>query len=102
MGKNKQGAGGDPLERLGAMIDEKINAAFNSRDQAAREEKDPWARIEGMIDRAVGKHFAEFRRGLEESDDEPQGGDQGAGGRRPRGEKPDDGDGGVLRVLGLG
>lgn len=56
----------DPLERIGKLIDDRISAAFNDRDRRAAEEKDPWARLEGMIDRAVSRHFEAFGQGLEE------------------------------------
>lgn len=96
MGKSKQ-QGGDPLERLAQMIDEKISSAFDSRDRQAKEASDPWARIEGIIDRSVSKHFEAFARGLEEGGDDEEGGQS----RKPRVVKGEKEEGGGLGILGL-
>jgi len=56
----------DPLDKLANLIDEKIKSAFDDRDRSEKEASDPWARVEGIIDRAVGKHFEAFAKGLEE------------------------------------
>jgi len=57
----------DPMEKLARMMDERIAAAFEGQDRKAKEEKDPWARLEGMIDRAVAKHVAALGEDAEES-----------------------------------
>lgn len=77
----------DPLEKLATMIDDRIEKAFAGRDQKQKEEKDPWARLEGMVDRAVAKHFQAFGEGL---------GDGGAAG-----EDDEEGDRPKLGILGL-
>jgi hypothetical protein len=84
----------DPIERIGQMIDEKISAAFEGRDQKDKEAKDPMARLEGMIDRAVGKHFEAFAKSLEEAE---AAGDTGKSKEKPA----DDDEGGILKVLGF-
>jgi hypothetical protein len=56
----------DPLDKLANLIDAKIKEAFEDRDRSQKEASDPWARVEGIIDRAVGKHFEAFSQGLEE------------------------------------
>ena len=56
----------DPMEKLARMMDERIAAAFEGQDRKAKEEKDPWARLEGMIDRAVSKHVAALGEGAGE------------------------------------
>ena len=81
-GKTKE----DPIEKLGRMIDEKIDAAFAGRDQREKEAKDPWARLEGMIDRAVAKRFDLFAQGLddeggEDKDDDKDDKDDKGGGQ---------------------
>jgi hypothetical protein len=84
----------DPIERIGQMIDEKISAAFEGREQKEKEAKDPMARLEGMIDRAVGKHFEAFAKNLEEAEAADVAGKSK--------EKPaDEDDGGILKVLGF-
>jgi len=70
----------DPLEKLGRLIDEKVTAAFETRDRTQREKDDPWARLEGLIDRAVARHFDELARSLEAEEEE----DGGGSARRPR------------------
>lgn len=84
----------DPMEKIADLIQAKIDEAFSSRDRKATEDKDPWARIEGMISRAVdgavGRHFEEFAKGIEGAD----GDDKGKGGR-------DDEDRPKLGILGL-
>lgn len=69
----------DPVAKLAAMVEKQINDAFERRDRSSAEEKDPWKKIEGLIDRAVGKHFDEFRRGLEDPE-EDEDKDKGEGG----------------------
>jgi hypothetical protein len=83
----------DPIERIGKMIDERISAAFEGRDQSEKEAKDPWARLEGMIDRAVGKRFDLFAQSLEGGDDEAK--------AKEKPEDEGDSGGGLLKVLGL-
>lgn len=86
------------MEKLAALIDERIGAAFEARDRKAQEEKDPWARLTGEIDRAVAKHFAALGDGIEE-------GKRREG--RPSGRAQDDDDEGdgdsplKLGILGL-
>jgi len=79
----------DPLERLLKTIDDRIEAAFTSRDQRANEEKDPWAKLAGIIDRAIDKRFAELGEGVEE------------GKRKLKGDNPDDEERPKLGILGL-
>lgn len=90
MGKQK-----DPLERLGDLIDQKISSAFDSRDRAAREKDDPWARIEGIVDRAIAKRLDAL---LEDEDDDEDAGQTGGGRRRS---SKDAGDEPKLGILGL-
>lgn len=86
----------DPIEKLGKMIDEKITQAFESRDRASREEKDPWAKIEGIVDRAVSRHFENFAKGLEEGERRER--SSGGGGKNDE----DQGEGrDFLSVVGL-
>lgn len=73
----------DPAEKIQRMISEGITAAMGERDRTEREAKDPWARIEGMIDRTIAKHFESFAKGLEEGMD--------TGGKDKA--KPDEGEG---------
>lgn len=80
----------DPLDKLADLIDEKIKAAFDDRDRSQKEASDPWARIEGIIDRAVGKHFEEFGKGLEEGEERER--------KAPTERKAG---GGFLKALGL-
>jgi hypothetical protein len=82
----------DPIERIGRMIDEKVSAAFEGREQKDKEAKDPMARLEGMIDRAVGRHFEAFAKSLEEAE-----AGEADGGKV----KEKDDDGGILKVLGF-
>jgi hypothetical protein len=84
----------DPIAKIGAMIEEKIAAALAGRDRTEAEAKDPWARIEGLIDRTIAKHFEEFAKGLEEGS---------AGAAESRGKKGDDAedDGKVLGIFGM-
>lgn len=56
----------DPLERLLKTIDERIEAAFSNRDRKSKEESDPWAKLEGIIERAIDKRFADLDAGVEE------------------------------------
>jgi len=70
----------DPAEKIQRMISEGITAAMGERDRTEREAKDPWARIEGMIDRTIAKHFEAFAKGLEEGMDSTGGKDKDKGG----------------------
>jgi hypothetical protein len=80
----------DPVEKLARMIDEKLKAAFDERDTRDRESKDPWARIEGMIERGIGKAVTKREdQGAKPKDDEGPGEDEGEQRRGP------------LEVLGL-
>jgi hypothetical protein len=84
----------DPMEKIQSMIAKSIEEALSGRDRKEAEAKDPWARIEGIIDRAVGKHFEEFAKGLAEGDD--------SGGKSKRGGDADhDEDAPKLGILGL-
>lgn len=70
----------DPIEKIGQLIDERIKAAFEGRDQSEREAKDPWAKLEGVIKRAVDDRFEMFAKSLESEagkDDDESGGDKG-------------------------
>src|SRR5258708_2967122 len=64
----------DPIQKIGAMIEEKIAAALAGRDRTEAEAKDPWARIEGLIDRTISKHFEEFSNALHEGSAAGRGG----------------------------
>lgn len=85
----------DPLEKIAQLIDERVKAAFEDRDQRQREEKDPWARIEGIVDRAVGKRLAALI--------EDEGEEGTRTGRKPKIEKADsdEEDKPLLGILGL-
>ncbi len=87
----------DPIEKIGRMIDEKIKDAFAGRERTETEAKDPWARLEGIVDRAVDKHFKAFADAL---DEEEAGGSSSSsgGGKRKRGDD-DEGDGKILGGL---
>lgn len=75
----------DPLERLLKTIDDRIEAAFANRDRKAKEDSDPWARLEGIIERAVDKRFADLDAGLEEGKRrEGKGGGNGDGEEKPK------------------
>lgn len=74
----------DPMEKIAELIQAKIDEAFSSRDRKASEEKDPWARLEGMIDRAVSKHFDLFRQGIEDAGDGDEKGGKGGDEERPK------------------
>ena len=67
----------DPMERISKMISDQVEAAFKSRDTKAAEEKDPWAKLSGMVqravDEAVGRHFEELGKGLDEETEEKPG-----------------------------
>lgn len=85
----------DPIEKIGKLIDDRISAAFANRDQSEREKSDPWARLEGAIDRAVDKRLKAFMEELEGDEGEETGG-------KPRVVKNDDEGGeGLLGALGL-
>jgi hypothetical protein len=56
----------DAMDKISKMVEERINAAFEGREQKEREEKDPWAKLEGIVDRAVAKHFEALGAGVEE------------------------------------
>jgi hypothetical protein len=88
-GKQKE----DPTEKIQKMIGEAITKALGDRDQTEKEAKDPWARIEGVIDRTIAKHFQAFAQGLEEGM---------AKEGKPKGGKADDdeGEGGILGLFG--
>jgi hypothetical protein len=81
----------DPVEKLARMIDEKLKSAFDERDTRDRESKDPWARIEGMIERGIGKALTkrEEASAKPKAEDEGPGEDEGEQRRSP------------LEVLGL-
>ena len=66
MATTKKG-GDDPIAKIGEMIDAKINAAFEGRERKETESKDPWARLEGIVDRAIGKRFEDWAKGMEEA-----------------------------------
>jgi hypothetical protein len=80
----------DATEKIQAMIGKAIEEALSGRDRKEAEAKDPWARIEGIIDRAVGKHFEEFAKGLAEDD---------SGGKSKDGD--DEGEAPKLGILGF-
>ena len=83
------------LEKLARIVDERVNAAFETRDKRQREDSDPWAKLEGIIDRAVESALDRRLGDLmdEEEDEEPQ-----RGGRRT-GKQRDD-DAGPLSLFG--
>lgn len=85
----------DPIEKIGRLIDERISAAFEGRERKEVEAKDPWARLEGIIDRKIGEHFKAFSDGIAD------GGDEGDGkaGKAGKGNKDAD-DGGPLSLFG--
>src|SRR5437016_4388652 len=85
-----KGSKQDPLDKLADLIDEKIKSAFEDRDRTQKEASDPWARIEGIVDRAVSKHFEDFGKGLEEGESKE---------RKPAAERK--AGGGFLKALGL-
>jgi hypothetical protein len=89
----------DPLDKITKLIEDKISEAFESRDRKETESKDPWARLEGVVDRAVTRHFEALNKGLEEGKSREHGrngGDEKDGGG-------DEGDeGGVLGLFGMG
>jgi hypothetical protein len=62
-------------DKLAKLIDSK----FAERDRKAQEEKDPWARLEGMIDRAVTKALdaRESKGGRRQQQDDDRGDDRG-------------------------
>lgn len=75
----------DPLEKLAKMIDERIQAAFEGRDRKAKEESDPWAKLEGIVRRAVDERFADLDAGIEEGKRrEGKGGGNGDGEEKPK------------------
>lgn len=74
----------DPAEKISRMIREGIEAAMGERERKDTEAKDPWARIEGLIDRTIAKHFNEFAKGLEDGES------SGGTGKQPK----DEGEGG--------
>ena len=91
-GKAGGGAGKvDPLQKIQEMIDNSIQGAFAQRDTQQKESTDPWARLEGIIDRSVAKHFEAFTKGLEEgmAAEAPEG----------KGKPGDEGDGKILGGL---
>lgn len=90
-GKSKE----DPVEKIQRMISESIEAALAGRERKELEAKDPAARLEGIIDRIVGKHFEEFAKGLEEGMGESSSSGKG------KAAKGDEGDGGgdIIREL---
>jgi hypothetical protein len=86
----------DPMEKIAKLIDERLEAAFAGRERKETEAKDPWARLEGMIDRKIGEHFEAFTKAVLE-------GDESGGGRAKagKGDEGDEGDGKILGILGL-
>lgn len=67
----------DPMEKIGRLIDERLENAFSSREQKAKESTDPWARLEGIIDRKISEHFDAFTKAALGGDGEPAGGGKG-------------------------
>jgi hypothetical protein len=53
----------DPVEKIQKMIDDAVERAFENKSRSEREEKDPWARLEGIVSRAVDKRLAEQKGG---------------------------------------
>jgi hypothetical protein len=78
----------DAMDKISKLIEDKINAAFEGKERKEREEKDPWAKMEGLIDRAVAKHF----EALNDSGDE---------GKRKVSKDSDDEDKPKLGILGI-
>jgi hypothetical protein len=85
----------DPMEKIAKLIDDRLEAAFAGRERKETEAKDPWARLEGMIDRKIGEHFEAFTKAVLEGD----GGDGKTKGGK--GDEGDEGDGKILGFLGL-
>lgn len=82
----------DPMEKLARMMDERIAAAFEGQDRKAKEEKDPWARLEGAVSRAVEEAVNRRFDALSEQDKRRAG--------KPKGDD-DDGEDGETFKLGI-
>src|SRR4029077_8020827 len=65
----------DAMDKISKLIEDRINAAFEGREQKDREEKDPGAKLEGIVNRAIDKRFAEL--GEEKPKDKPAKKDEG-------------------------
>lgn len=57
-------SGPDPMEKLMAAVEERINAALDSRDRRVKEENDPWARFEGTLSRMLDERFDALAKAL--------------------------------------
>ena len=49
----------DAMDKISKLIEDKINAAFDGREAKDREDKDPWAKLEGIVNRAIDKRLSE-------------------------------------------
>lgn len=59
----------DAMDKISKLIEEKIGAAFEGRARAEKEEKDPWAKLEGIVDRSVAKHLEALGKVTEDEGD---------------------------------